>query len=424
MRNLLLSKDFKAKHRTSPKAFVKDRILTFPVLVLSLANFLKGSLQDELDQFFQAVLKLDVARRVVTRSALCQARKKISHRVFIDLLDSICNFLNLHGPMLAYQGMRVFAIDGSTLRLPNRRDVSGTFGTSNPKNGGPVLARVSLLHDVLNRITYDAVMDNYHVGETTIAWQHLEEADLPNGSLILLDRGYCDFLLLQHIRDLGHHFCARMKGNLKVVKEFRKLGVREAILHYRPSKKAKEQLGLDSPLRKGFAVRLIRYKFGKEEFVLMTTLLDMKANSSLDISDLYHQRWQVEESYKIKKSRLKLEDFSGVSTENILQDFHAKVFAECLSSALALELREYTDNYSLNTQNEYKISLTQVLAKMKNTIALLFLRPRIETLVGDLLAIFSKSLVNAIPGRRCHGNRRGNSGLKLQTHSTGYRCNR
>ena len=80
------------------------------------------------------------------------------------------------------------------------------------------MARVSLLHDVLNRITYDAVMEKYCVGETTIAWQHLEEAQLPAGSLILLDRGYCDFLLLQQIRGLGHHFCVRMKGDLKVVK--------------------------------------------------------------------------------------------------------------------------------------------------------------------------------------------------------------
>ncbi len=394
------------------------------MVVLATLNFLKGSLQDELDQLFQAILKLDVAKRVVTRSALCQARKKISHRVFIDLLSSICKFLNLHVPMLTYMGMRVFAIDGSTLRLPNRRDVRGKFGAAHGKNGNIPMARISLLHDVLNRITYDAVMEPYRKGENSLARQHLAEAQVPAGSIILLDRNYADFLLLQQIRDQGFHFCVRMKAGLAVVKQFRKLGRPEAILHYKPSKDAKAKLPLGSPQRKGYTVRLIRYKFGKEDVFLMTSLLDMDAHPILDIIGLYHERWQIEESYKIKKSRLKIEDFSGATVENLRQDFHAKVFAECLSSALALELRGFVDDYCMTTKNEYKVSLTQVLAKMKNTIVLLFLRPGLEKLIGDILEIFSKSLVGATPGRQCHGDRRGKSGLKLTTHSSGYRFNR
>jgi len=47
--------------------------------------------------------------------------------------------------------MRVFAIDGSTLCFPNRRDVSGKFGTAYARNGDVPMARIALLHDVFNR---------------------------------------------------------------------------------------------------------------------------------------------------------------------------------------------------------------------------------------------------------------------------------
>ena len=54
-----------------------------------------------------------------------------------------------------------------------------------------------------------------------MAWrQHLDESELPQNSLILLGRGYVDFTLLRNIYDLGHHFCVRLKSNLKVTQVF------------------------------------------------------------------------------------------------------------------------------------------------------------------------------------------------------------
>ncbi len=424
LRQTLFSQLFRDEHRISPTDFVRNRILTFPMVVLAIANFLKGSLQDELDQLFQAIFKLDVAKRVVTRSALSQARRKISHTAFVRLLDAVCGFLNLHAPMLTFHGMRAFAIDGSTLRLPNRRDVKGRYGGHNPDPNAVTTARVSLLHDVLNRITYDAILEDFSIGENPLAWQHLEEADLPDNSLLLGDRNYGDFALLREIRNMDHHFCVRLKSNLSIVKVFMKTGLPQAILKYRPSKSLKRGSISNSPCFKSFDVRLIRFRTKKGEVVLMTSLLDAETISASEIINLYNQRWQVEESFKVKKCRLRLEDLSGATPEIIRQDFHAKVFAECLSSALALELRDKVEAYCMTTRNEYRISLTQILAKMKNTIVLLFIRPKPEKLLGDLLEIFAKSLVDCVPGRSFRRKNAGRTGPKMETHSSGYRFNR
>jgi hypothetical protein len=391
------------------------------MVVLFLANFVKGSLQDEIDQFFQAILKLDVSRRIVTRSAICQARKKLSHKVFIGLLDIICRFLNQRSELQTYKGFRTFAVDGSTMLLPDTKDLREHFGIAKSKKGykSRAIARVSILHDVLNRVTYDAIIDSYNEGEQTLAWQHLETAELPEKSLILMDRGYVSFHLLRHIRDLGHHFCVRIKSNLKVVNELEKTGLLEGRFTFKPSKQSCDKLRMKS-LGKPIRVRVMKFRFGKETIYLMTSLLGVGKFPRFEMGGLYHQRWQVEESYKLKKCRLKIEQFSGFSPENIRQDFHAKIFSEGLASALALEVRDQVKVYSQEVEDEYCVSLTQVLAKMKNTIALLFLRRRWRSLLDQLTSQFLKILVARVPGRKSRRKKR----VAAKVRSPAYALNR
>ena len=306
------------------------------MLVLIVANFLKGSLQDELDQIFQAIFKWDVARRFVSRSALSQARRKFSHTAFIELLDVVCRFVNEHAPLRKYHGRRVFAIDGSTFRLPNQTEFRVEFGTAANHNSRMAMGRISLLHDVLNRITYDGILASYHTGEFELAWRHLDESSLPPGSLFLMDRGYCDFKLFRGIVDQGHDFCVRLRSDFKIYKQFKASGLREQQLELKPGQSVRRTTDPNSSFRKKITVRLIRYTIDKTEYILMTTLLDTNTFPLLDLMGLYHQRWQVEESYKVKKCRMKIEDVSGSTPEIVWQDFHAKVFSESLTAAMML----------------------------------------------------------------------------------------
>ncbi|MDJ0839107.1 MAG: IS4 family transposase [Acidobacteriota bacterium] len=257
VKELLFSEDLKAKHRTSPRHFIRDRILTFPLLVLYLANFIKGSCRDELDLLFQAILKLDVPERVVTPSALSQARRKLSYEVFIDLQDAVCAFVNDNAPLVTYHGMRVFAVDGSTMILPDTPENKEHFGTASNKNAERAMARISIFHDVLNRITIDALIRPYTVGETTMAWDHLEDARLPANSLILMDRGYTDFSILKTLFDEGRHFCVRVRSDLRIYKAFLQSGRDDMVLDFEPPEGLRRSEGPDSLLSKSFKVRLV-----------------------------------------------------------------------------------------------------------------------------------------------------------------------
>ena len=392
------------------------------MVLLLIINALKGSLADELGQFFQAIHRWDVAKRVVTPSAFSQARRKLSHTAFIKLLDVVCRHVNDHAPLATYKGMRVFAIDGSTMRLPNTQQVRDFFGSSSTAKGKLAMARVSLLFDVLNRCTFDALLGNYHVGELSMLWDHFEHACLPKHHLLLLDRGYFDFTALRNIVDEGGHFCIRLRANLSIYRTFMKSGRQDMTLSLHPPKRNVNGSPSTSNFRKSFPVRVVRYQVDKTTYVLMTSLLGAEYTLA-DLGDLYHARWQVEESYKLKKCRLQLEQISGVTPEIILQDFHARILKEALTTALVLDCQDRVDAINRRRKHDYKICLTQALANMKNALALLFLRPNPVPVIEDLHDIFSVSLIAIEPGRKYPRNL-PKGGTKPQSYSFGYRSNR
>ena len=92
----------------------------------------------------------------------------------------------------------------------------------------------------------------------------------------------------------------------------------------------------------------------------------------------------------------------------IMQDFHAKVFAECFTTALMLDPQPEVEEYNLSKVNEYKISITHALAKMKNMPVLLFVRKNSQRLLIDLHRIFMSPLVGGLTGKVLReGNRHG-----------------
>jgi hypothetical protein len=83
--------------------------------------------------------------------------------------------------------------------------------------------------------------------------------------------------------------------------------------------------------------RLIRVLLpsGQEE-ILATSLLDVQLYPATGFAALYHQRWGIEEAFKVLKHRLNVEQFSGELPESIRQDFHAKIFTANLAYTLSM----------------------------------------------------------------------------------------
>jgi len=412
LKNIIFSQEFLSRHKKSSEAFTRNRKLPFHTLIFFLINLIKGSCQDELDRYFQAIHRFEVAKRIVSKVALSKARMKLGYTAFIELNRHLADYFYRKFKPLTWHGFNLLAVDGTTLRLPRIEAIAKHFGAWNPRNGGECpMARGSQLFDSLNKISLDAIISPKEIGERELAAQHF--LNLIPEDLVLLDRGYPAYWLFNLILSLDANFCARISyKKWKVIRKFYNSGKTDTIISLpAPGTSIRQcrEMGLDIlPLK----LRLIRVELDTGETeILITSLLEQKAYPTDIFMELYHKRWPVEEDYKTMKCWLEVENFSGKSVLSVYQDFHAKVFSKNLTSVLAFPTREIIEQNSKNCKYPRQINFTQALSKVKNVIVLLFnhMGESVTKLISDLHEIFIRTTEPIRPGRkfpRNHKSRR------------------
>lgn len=400
LKSRLFSNDFTARYRQQEKDFTRKRCLTFVVIVIFLLNLLKRSQQDELDEFFKLLNGTDVAVRIVTKSALTQARKKLKYEAFVELNQVQTAYFYQFLKPQTWNGRRLVAVDGSTVQVPNTPENLAHFGAWQPARGGPCpMARVSQMFDVLNAITLDPLIVPKAQGERELAAAHFSY--LCPGDLVLLDRGYPAFWLFALILDKDAQFCARMKlSGWKVVQQFVASGLSEQTVIVQPTYAACQECHKRKLSTKCLMIRLIRVELDNGEVeVLATSLLDSQTYPVSIFKELYHLRWPVEEQYKVMKCRIEIENFSGTSVLAVYQDFHAKVFTANLTAILARPAQEVVTQGNAEKKYSYQINMTNVISKMKDTVVLLFQRSNILPLLHDLWQLMIKTIEPIRPDR-------------------------
>ena len=411
LKNILYSKDFVDRHKKSKKDFIRNRMLPFQILFLYFINFIKGSYQDELDHYFKALLNLDVAISFVTKMALSLARKKMQYSAFIEFNRHLLEYFYDHfNNIKTWNGFNLLAIDGSTQKLFKYKEIYDHFGYMKPKKGSAcVMARISQMFDVLNKITIDAIISPYHIGERELLKNHILNL-LPN-DLLLLDRGYPAYWVFSLILSQGGNFCARISKQWKIVQDFIQSGAFETFIDLQASPASKNEcieMGIDTtPLR----LRLIRVVLDTGEVeVLITSLIDKQKYPHDIFKDLYHKRWPVETDYRFMKERIQIGNFSGESVLSVYQDFHAKIVAKNLAVILASPSQETVREESENKKHEYQLDMTQVFSKSKDTLILLFNRSRENLLqmINDLHSLFMAAVEPIRPGRSFKRNHKVN----------------
>lgn len=155
-----------------------------------------------------------------------------------------------------------------------------------------------------------AVVTEGKVHEVNMAWQLV----LPRGSIVAMDRGYCDYALFERWTEQGVFFVTRLKGNaaFEVVEEFALPAggkiLSDQNIRFTSAKAARE---CPSTLR-----RIVVWDQQNErEIVLLTNHLGFGATT---IAAIYKDRWEIELFFKVLKQHLKIKTFVG-TTENALK---------------------------------------------------------------------------------------------------------
>ena len=139
-----------------------------------------------------------------------------------------------------------------------------------------------------------------------------------------------------------------------------------------------------------------------ESEVLVTSLIDAEKYPHQLFAELYHDRWPIEEDYKIMKCRIEIENFSGKSPLSVYQDFHAAVFSKNITAMLVASTREKVASATASRILVYKSNFTQALSTMRDTIVVLLQgsRKTIFKIISDLLETIAKAVEPVRPGRK------------------------
>lgn len=323
---------FKALHRRTEQAFTRDRSLPFGLVLTMVLRKSVKSLQAVVNE---AMLWLEAES--VTASAFSQARYKLKHTAFIELNQkAVVETMYRDGDYRTFWGHRVLAVDGSRVMLPDNpasRQAFGTIRYTNGKNqshaGEHCYARASVLYDVLNRVVLDAALAPVKSYEADLAVAHLPHTQ--DRDLLVMDRNYPSYRMMAELSRCGRAFVIRCPASsFKAVRLMAEgAGADSQIVVLRPP--GRQTGGLPESL----TVRLVRVrlKTGETE-MLISSLLDGAAYPTGGFAELYWLRWGVETFYGVLKTRLALENFSGLGVEAIRQDFYATVYLTGMESVL------------------------------------------------------------------------------------------
>ena len=387
--------ELRERHRRGQKDFTRERVLTFPVVMLLLLQKTTKSVQRHLQSFFRE-LSSDYRQIQVTAGGWTQARAKLAHTAFIELNQQIV-LPEVYGEAAAehcrrWRGHRLLGVDGSQLRLPEHREVIEQFGTVEVINHlGPtgtryVPARLSVLYDLLNHIGLDARLEPVQRSEVEMAVEqlnHVERADV-----LVWDCGYTGFMLLAQVRARGAHFVGRCsKGSFLAAQQaFRadRAGRSEVSRLWVPAEQRAQARELELPSELVVRFITVRLPTGELE-VLVTSLVDELQYPTGDFAEVYHWRWGHETYHQMLKGRLELENWSGQTLEAVRQDLQVAVLVSNLESLLSQEVQEELSAGDAQRQHPAQVNrAVSYHALKKLMLELLWSQRPVEQVIGKI----------------------------------------
>jgi hypothetical protein len=389
IKNKIYSKRFLESNRKSDKNFTRKRKLTFPKLILFMLNSIKKSLQKELTEFI--LLLGDKRVKNITASAFCQSRMKLNPSAFIELNEGIIEEFYTDNYFELWNGFRLIAVDGSKMHLPFSLEIVEDFGFAKNNHLTIVpMAQTSSSFDVLNNITINSEIDKYGTSEYSLALRHLEKCKFEK-DLFIYDRGYSAiWFIFYHILKKKDFVIRMQRNSIEEVKNFFNSDKDSEIIEINGlSQKSEKQIKNLNLKFEPFKIRLVKVILDNGEIeVLATSLLDEDKYPSKEFKWLYGKRWGIETNFDHLKNHLMIEDFTGLSSLSVLQDFFANMFMANMQQIFVNEAQEELKEQKKDTEYKYKINKNLSFGFMKDRFIKILFDKDIDRSISDLKELF------------------------------------
>jgi len=276
-------------------------------LVIAMSLWSKDSIRSVLKNLVDGLgtqwTKLCQYWKVPCRSSITEARQRLGPRVMSQLFAAVVHPLaNLKTPGAFLGGLRVMALDGTVLDVPDTEANARVFGYPGTRPGTKAAfpkVRLVLLIEAGTHLIIDALMCPYRMGERVRALKLLRA--VTTGMFLMWDRGRHSYAMVHATLARGCHYLGRVPTNIKfeVVKV---LDDGSYLSWIAPNRKSKKK-GASQ-----IQVRVIEYTIDsdgeQQTYRLITSLMDIKQFPAELLATEYHQRWSVENTIDELKTHL------------------------------------------------------------------------------------------------------------------------
>lgn len=236
-------------------------------------------------------------------SSISIARQKLGCQVMSLLFHSIVRpKARAETPGAFLGGLRVMAVDGTVLDVPDSQANARVFGYPGSRKGtraGFPKVRVVLLIEAGTHLITDALMCPYRIGERVRALKLLRSVN--KSMLLMWDRGLHSYRMVNATITQGCEYLGRVPANVKFPAH-KVLEDGSYLSWINPDRKSKKKGGTK------ILVRVIEYTIETEGEVktyrLITSLMELALFPALLLAQQYHQRWEIENTIDELKTHL------------------------------------------------------------------------------------------------------------------------
>ena len=343
------------------KNFTRERKLPAFTLVQLLLNMEGNSLNSEIFNNFPNPTER------MTASAFVQQRDKLKPEAFKALLHE---FNGTFSAPKTLKRLRIYAIDGSDFCTPTNKDSKWYIPNHYIRKDGQEAKGTCLLHgnflyDLLNKQYMDVIETR---DERDGAINLINGIKNPANSLIIMDRGYTGYNMIEHGNRFGGYYIIRSLTNntIKEINELsdepcdvdteirvstnskqwcdlyghRKLNVRK---NKKPDSKYSDSTRdsqWDFEEKCVVRFRICKFKIndpesGKEVWEVLITNLPRDKFSLKEMKRIYWLRWGIETSFRELKYALGAINFHSKKDKFILQELYAHLVMFNAASRIA-----------------------------------------------------------------------------------------
>jgi hypothetical protein len=387
------------------KDFTRKRKLGFSEMVRIILSMGGKSLNLELLDYFS----------YDTGAASCSAFVQQRGKLLPELFEKIFKEFTASLPKpKKYKGYRLLAADGSDLNIAYNPDDKDTYHSNGAVKGCNLL-HLNAIYDLCNKTFVDVVTQTHKMAnEQKSLIGMIEQSTLQDRVLLVMDRGYENYNLIEHISRKGWYYAIRVKdinsngiasglplpsqesfdvdySLLLTRKQTKKIKANNDLYKFMPVNQIFDFLPPSSKDVYPMNFRLVRFAISDDLHEVIITNLDRNEFPPEKIKEIYHMRWGIETSFRELKYALGLENFHSKKVAYIMQEVFARLIMYNFCETITMNVIIGQEN----TQHIYQVNFTIAIA-----ICLRYFRCRGDTTPPNVEALIRKNILPVRPGRK------------------------